>query len=99
MMTSSSREKTYYEILSLDKTASPDEIHKAYRRIALRLHPDHNSDSDAKEKFQRLVHIHAILSNAESRQVYDCNCGDTESLTQSKTEHISQDDIADYCTL
>ncbi|KAA3465213.1 Chaperone DnaJ [Gossypium australe] len=69
---SSSNEKSLYEVLNVAKTASQQEIKKAYYKLALRLHPDKNpGDEDAKEKFQQLQKVISILGDEEKRAVYD----------------------------
>jgi DnaJ family protein C protein 9 len=67
-----SNEKNLYEVLGVEATASPQEIRKAYHKLALRLHPDKNKDDeDAKEKFQQLQKVISILGDEEKRAVYD----------------------------
>ncbi|KAK5841793.1 chaperone protein dnaJ 6-like [Gossypium arboreum] len=69
---SSSNEKSLYEVLNVAKTASQQEIKKAYYKLALRLHPDKNpGDEEAKEKFQQLQKVISILGDEEKRAVYD----------------------------
>ncbi|KAL4441248.1 hypothetical protein ABPG77_011485 [Micractinium sp. CCAP 211/92] len=64
--------KTLYEALGVERTASQEEIRKAFRKLALALHPDKNpGDSSAVEKFQTLQKVYGILSDAEKRKVYD----------------------------
>ncbi|KAL5664908.1 hypothetical protein ACJX0J_025016, partial [Zea mays] len=59
-------------ILGVEKTASQQEIKKAYHKLALRLHPDKNpGDEEAKEKFQQLQKVISILGDAEKRALYD----------------------------
>jgi curved DNA-binding protein len=62
----------YYEQLGLAKTATPEEIKKAYRKLALKYHPDRNKDNkDAEEKFKKISEAYAVLSDKEKRQQYD----------------------------
>lgn len=64
--------RDYYEILDVDKSASKDEIKKAYRKIAIKYHPDKNpDDKDAEEKFKEAAEAYEVLSNDEKRQRYD----------------------------
>jgi DnaJ family protein A protein 2 len=60
--------KKYYEILGVDPKASSDEIRKAYRKLAVKLHPDKGGD---QHKFQELQHAYEILSDPEKRDIYD----------------------------
>ena len=67
----------YYERLGVAKTASADEIKKAYRKLALKYHPDKNSgDKTAEAKFKEISEAYAVLSDKEKRQQYD-TYGDT----------------------
>jgi curved DNA-binding protein len=62
----------YYKILEVAKTATSDEIKKAYRKKARKLHPDINpNDKDAQAKFQQLNEANEVLSNPEKRKKYD----------------------------
>jgi curved DNA-binding protein len=62
----------YYKILGLEKKASQEEIKKAYRRLARKLHPDLNpNDKDAKQKFQEINEANEVLSDPEKRKKYD----------------------------
>lgn len=64
--------RDYYEVLGVDRSASSDEIKKAYRKIALKYHPDKNPDNPASEdKFKEAAEAYEILSNAEKKQRYD----------------------------
>ncbi len=64
--------RDYYEILEVSKGASAEEIKKAYRKKAIKFHPDKNpGDSAAEEKFKEAAEAYEILSNAEKRQRYD----------------------------
>ena len=62
----------YYKILGVDKKATPDDIKKAYRKLARKLHPDLNpNDKDAKNKFQQINEANEVLSDPEKRKKYD----------------------------
>ena len=62
----------YYELLGVSKTATEEEIKKAYRKLALKYHPDRNpGDKAAEEKFKVINEAYAVLSNAEKRKQYD----------------------------
>eukprot|EP00250_Pteridium_aquilinum_P008201 c17762_g1_i1 orf=159-1022(+) len=61
-----------YEVLGVERTATHEEIRKAYHKLALRLHPDKNpGDQSAKEKFQSLQNVITILGDPDKRKAYD----------------------------
>lgn len=65
-------EKDYYKILGVNKTASQDDIKKAYRKLAMKYHPDHaKGDKNAEEKFKKISEAYAVLSDKEKREQYD----------------------------
>lgn len=64
--------RDYYEVLGLSKGATPEEIKKAYRKLAMKYHPDYNpGDKTAEEKFKEINEANEILSDPEKRQRYD----------------------------
>lgn len=64
--------RDYYEILGVDRSASKDEMKKAYRKIAIKYHPDKNpDDKEAEDKFKEAAEAYEVLSNDEKRQRYD----------------------------
>lgn len=64
--------RDYYDILGLSKGASESEIKKAYRKLAIKYHPDKNpDDKEAEEKFKEAAEAYEVLSNPEKRQKYD----------------------------
>lgn len=60
-----------YRVLSVEREASEEELRRAYRRLALRFHPDKNSEPGADAAFKRIAHAFQILSNPERRRIYD----------------------------
>ena len=64
--------RDYYEVLGVSKTATDDEIKKAYRKIAIKYHPDKNpGDKEAEEKFKEAAEAYDVLHDANKRQQYD----------------------------
>lgn len=66
------QQKDYYEVLGVSRNADQNEIKKAYRKLAMKHHPDRNaSDKDAEEKFKEVQKAYAILSDSQKRAAYD----------------------------
>ncbi|MGN6559383.1 MAG: molecular chaperone DnaJ [Candidatus Nitrosocosmicus sp.] len=63
--------RDYYEVLNVSRTASGDEIKSAYRKLALKYHPDRNKSSEAEDKFKEISEAYAVLSDQEKRKRYD----------------------------
>ncbi|MEO8406508.1 MAG: J domain-containing protein [Chitinophagaceae bacterium] len=64
--------KDYYSILGISKTATADEIKKAYRKLAIKYHPDKNpGNKESEEKFKEISHANEVLSNPDNRKKYD----------------------------
>ncbi|MBN2530923.1 MAG: molecular chaperone DnaJ [Deltaproteobacteria bacterium] len=67
-----SQKRDYYEVLEVAKDASEQDLKKAYRRLAMKYHPDQNPDDDtAAERFKELTEAYRVLSNSETRARYD----------------------------
>ncbi|EES04693.1 chaperone protein dnaJ 6 [Sorghum bicolor] len=84
--------KSLYEILGVEKTASQQEIKKAYHKLALRLHPDKNpGDEEANEKFQQLQKVISILGDAEKRALYDeTGITDDDALVGAAADNLQE---------
>ncbi|CAI0438163.1 unnamed protein product [Linum tenue] len=89
---SSGDEQSLYEVLGVQKTASQQEIKKAYHKLALRLHPDKNpGDEEAKEKFQQLQKVISILGDEEKRALYDqTGCVDDADLAGDVVQNLRE---------
>ncbi|MDE1868368.1 MAG: molecular chaperone DnaJ [Candidatus Micrarchaeota archaeon] len=79
--------KDYYETLGVAKTASQDEIKRAYRKLAMQYHPDKNKDKSAEEKFKEINEAYAVLGDEDKRKQYDTYGPDAFS------QRFSQEDI------
>jgi molecular chaperone DnaJ len=66
-----SNKRDYYEVLGVQKSATKDELKNAYRKLALRFHPDRNKEAGAEEKFKEISEAYAVLSDDEKRKKYD----------------------------
>ncbi|KAF3687761.1 DnaJ -like protein subfamily B member 14 [Channa argus] len=71
--------KDYYEVLGVHKEASEDELKKAYRKLALKFHPDKNHAPGATEAFKKIGNAYAVLSNTDKRRQYDLTGGEEPS--------------------
>src|ERR1044072_3814004 len=64
--------RDYYEVLGVDRSAGEEEIKRAYRKLAVKHHPDKNpGDKTAEEKFKELGEAYEVLNDAEKRALYD----------------------------
>ena len=63
--------KDYYKILGISRNATEEDVKKAYRKMALRFHPDKNKSAGAEEKFKEIAEAYEVLSDKRKRDVYD----------------------------
>lgn len=63
--------KDYYKTLGIQKGATDEDIKKAYRKLALKFHPDKNKAAGAEEKFKEVAEAYEVLSDKKKRDVYD----------------------------
>lgn len=63
--------KDFYKILGIQKGANDDEIKKAYRKLALKYHPDKNKSAGAEERFKEIAEAYEVLSDKKKRDIYD----------------------------
>ncbi|XP_078656892.1 dnaJ homolog subfamily B member 4-like isoform X1 [Branchiostoma floridae x Branchiostoma belcheri] len=63
--------KDYYKVLGISRDANEDQIKKAYRKMALKYHPDKNKSAGAEEKFKEIAEAYEVLSDPKKREIYD----------------------------
>jgi curved DNA-binding protein len=84
--------KDYYEILGLPKSATVEEITKAYRRLAMKYHPDRNKDAGAEEKFKEIKEAYEQLSDPKKKAAAD----QAHSYTYKKRQYEKEKEESDY---
>jgi curved DNA-binding protein len=86
----------YYKTLGVEKNADPEAIKKAYRKLALKYHPDRNPDNrEAEEKFKKISEAYAVLSDPEKRKQYESFGSDQFSRRYSQEEIFRNFDLND----
>ncbi|MCL2859788.1 MAG: DnaJ domain-containing protein [Oscillospiraceae bacterium] len=93
--------KNYYEILEVNENASQDIIHKVYKILAKKYHPDLQTKSTeiiAEKSFKELAEAYEILSNEEKRKKYDEQLKSFKDSEQAKTVHLEDyEQLRNYC--
>ena len=85
--------RDYYEILGVSKTATAEEIKKAYRQVAMKFHPDRNpGNKEAEEKFKEAAEAYEVLSDQDKRAQYD-RFGHQMPGAGGRGQHMNMDDI------
>ena len=87
--TKMSARKDYYKILEISCDASPSDIRRAYRKLALKYHPDKNKSPNATKKFQDIGEAYSVLSDATKRRRYDLG-------SRARTSFSNVDDSTDF---
>lgn len=84
-------DKNYYKILGIEKTATDDEIKKAYRKLALKYHPDKNKSPEAEGRFKEIAEAYEVLSDKKKRQLFDQYGADglKDGMPGSGAEHFT----------
>uniref|UniRef100_A0A803PUG4 J domain-containing protein n=1 Tax=Cannabis sativa TaxID=3483 RepID=A0A803PUG4_CANSA len=96
-ITRASRRESPYEVLGVSPSASSDDIKRAYRKLALKFHPDVNKEANAQEKFMRIKHAYNTLLSSESRRKYDYGNRDSDySYSSTQRSRVSQDEEEFY---
>jgi curved DNA-binding protein CbpA len=88
----------YYQVLGVSKTATPEEVRQAYRKLAVRYHPDKNLNNKefAEKKFKEVAEAYDVLSSEEKRKIYDVY-GEGEFVPASR-KTICTERIGVCCT-
>ena len=92
----SKKGESLYAALGIDKNSTPDDIKKAYRRMALKYHPDKNQNSpEATAQFQAINYANSVLSDATKREI----CDKYGSFGLSIAEQIGEENVRNYFLL
>ena len=95
-MEATAEKRDYYEVLGVDRTATPDQIKQAYRQLAMTYHPDRNPAPDATDRFREVAEAYAVLSDPAKREQYDLG-GHAGVSARWSTEDIFRDfDFGDF---
>jgi len=82
----------YYDILGVEPNSSDDEIKSAFRKLALKYHPDHNpGDMNAERKFKEVVNAYEVVRNSEKRENYNSKLKRNKLRTDDKTDLSDND--------
>merc|ERR1711953_1275415 len=81
--------KDYYEVLGLPRTAGAEQIKKAYRKLALKFHPDKNKAEDAEERFKQIGEAYEVLSDEDKKAAYEASLLSERSSWKPEAEPSS----------
>jgi curved DNA-binding protein len=85
--------KDYYSILGVDRSASAEEIQRAYRKLARKYHPDVNTEAGAEERFKELGEAYAVLKDEKKRSLYDQYGDSWKAVSEGHTPPQSSDRV------
>jgi DnaJ-domain-containing protein 1 len=85
------KKKDYYDILGVPRTATPDELKKAYRKLALKFHPDKNTSQGSDEAFKHITKAFGCLNDSEKRKYYDQTGTEEPQGPQGHPEYDNED--------
>lgn len=92
--------KDFYKVLGVTPESNEDEIKKAYRKMALKFHPDKNSDADAEDKFKEIAEAYEILTDPKKRGIYDQFGEEGErEISFTGLKYFKYCHLANYCSI
>jgi molecular chaperone DnaJ len=89
-MAPAQHKRDYYEVLAIDRSATPEQIKQAYRQLALKWHPDRNPSAEATDRFREIAEAYAVLSDVTKRAAYD-SAGHAGVSERWSTEDLFRD--------
>ncbi|KAK2862247.1 hypothetical protein Q5P01_001780 [Channa striata] len=84
--------RTYYDTLNVEPTATDRQIKKAFRKLAIKHHPDKNKSADAEEAFRQMAEAYTVLSDKEKRRLYDRVGHDAFLKTEASVDDHDEDE-------
>lgn len=85
------KEKDLYKILNVNKESSTDEIRKAYKKLAIKYHPDKNKTERAADAFKKISHAFSVLSDENKKKNYDMFGSEDGPMASSRSHHFDND--------
>jgi curved DNA-binding protein len=85
--------RDYYAVLGVPRSASQDEIQRAYRKLARKLHPDISKEPNAEDRFKELGSAYEVLKDPKKRELYDRYGEEWKAVSEGRAPHVSYDDV------